>query len=243
MGQNDYIAHFGVSKANGAKVGSGRYPLGSGQDPYQHAAKASAGAHNKKYYEKAIKTVWETELDKANRRPVSSLRQRSESKAVKKINEGKLDINDYLDTSAGDPVIYNYLKKAGVKFQDRTDKEHMAPRKLNMSNDDDNYAKLMSEIDVKSGSKYFGTNFSKARQEFYDTDPGAGDRPEPPKGWRHLPDNSKPVKKWIKEMDQWRDRVADYEDREAGVVLSDLNYEDTKEGRRFLVENGLINYD
>lgn len=31
----DYIAHYGVSVANGAKVGSGRYRLGSGKDPFQ----------------------------------------------------------------------------------------------------------------------------------------------------------------------------------------------------------------
>lgn len=31
----DYLAHYGRSKLNGAKVGSGRYRLGSGEDPYQ----------------------------------------------------------------------------------------------------------------------------------------------------------------------------------------------------------------
>lgn len=30
---SSFIAHYGVSKANGAKVGSGRYPLGSGKEP------------------------------------------------------------------------------------------------------------------------------------------------------------------------------------------------------------------
>lgn len=33
--KSDEIYHFGVSKRNGAKVGSGRYPLGSGKRPYQ----------------------------------------------------------------------------------------------------------------------------------------------------------------------------------------------------------------
>ena len=27
----DYLAHYGVSKRNGAKIGSGRHPLGSGK--------------------------------------------------------------------------------------------------------------------------------------------------------------------------------------------------------------------
>ena len=35
----DYLAHYGVSKASGAKVGSGRYPLGSGKNPNQGSAK------------------------------------------------------------------------------------------------------------------------------------------------------------------------------------------------------------
>lgn len=41
----DEIYHFGVSKRNGAKIGSGRYPLGSGKRPYQdsdsHAVKVA----------------------------------------------------------------------------------------------------------------------------------------------------------------------------------------------------------
>ena len=34
---SEYLAHYGRSKMDGAEVGSGRYPLGSGDDPYQHA--------------------------------------------------------------------------------------------------------------------------------------------------------------------------------------------------------------
>lgn len=36
MDDEEYIAHYGRSKADGAPVGSGRYPLGSGDNPYQH---------------------------------------------------------------------------------------------------------------------------------------------------------------------------------------------------------------
>lgn len=35
--QDKYIEHHGVSKRDGAVVGSGRYPLGSGENPYQHS--------------------------------------------------------------------------------------------------------------------------------------------------------------------------------------------------------------
>lgn len=34
--EDDYIAHIGRSKEDGAPVGSGRYPLGSGEQPYQN---------------------------------------------------------------------------------------------------------------------------------------------------------------------------------------------------------------
>ena len=30
------LMHYGKSKKDGAIIGSGRYPLGSGDDPYQH---------------------------------------------------------------------------------------------------------------------------------------------------------------------------------------------------------------
>ena len=33
---DDYLRHEGVSKRDGAPIGSGRYPLGSGENPYQH---------------------------------------------------------------------------------------------------------------------------------------------------------------------------------------------------------------
>lgn len=47
---SDEIYHFGVSKRNGAKIGSGRYPLGSGKRPYQdsdsHAVKVAKVQNN-----------------------------------------------------------------------------------------------------------------------------------------------------------------------------------------------------
>lgn len=38
----DILMHVGVSKRDGAPVGSGRYPLGSGENPYQHWKSVSA---------------------------------------------------------------------------------------------------------------------------------------------------------------------------------------------------------
>lgn len=33
--EQDWLAHEGRSKKEGAPIGSGRYPLGSGENPYQ----------------------------------------------------------------------------------------------------------------------------------------------------------------------------------------------------------------
>lgn len=41
--QYDYLVHEGRSKRDGAKIGSGRYPLGSGENPYQHDGGTFAG--------------------------------------------------------------------------------------------------------------------------------------------------------------------------------------------------------
>ena len=34
--KGEYLMHYGRSKRDGAPIGSGRYPLGSGEEPYQH---------------------------------------------------------------------------------------------------------------------------------------------------------------------------------------------------------------
>lgn len=44
--KDDELSHEGVSKKDGAKIGSGRYPLGSGENPYQHL-KGFYGAYKK----------------------------------------------------------------------------------------------------------------------------------------------------------------------------------------------------
>lgn len=38
LNSDEYLEHVGVSKRDGAKIGSGRYPYGSGDHPYQHLA-------------------------------------------------------------------------------------------------------------------------------------------------------------------------------------------------------------
>ena len=35
ISERDWLEHIGVSKRDGAEIGSGRYPLGSGENPYQ----------------------------------------------------------------------------------------------------------------------------------------------------------------------------------------------------------------
>ena len=34
---SEYLAHYGRSRTDGAPIGSGRYPLGSGDNPYQRS--------------------------------------------------------------------------------------------------------------------------------------------------------------------------------------------------------------
>lgn len=51
----DEIYHFGVSKRNGAKVGSGRYRLGSGDRPYQRASSSIISAY--RYASEKEKTI------------------------------------------------------------------------------------------------------------------------------------------------------------------------------------------
>ena len=38
----EFLQHYGVSKRDGAPIGSGRYPLGSGEEPYQRDGKAGS---------------------------------------------------------------------------------------------------------------------------------------------------------------------------------------------------------
>lgn len=102
MGKNDYISHFGVSKANGAKVGSGRYPLGSGKEPQSENNKSlkeklkNLNPIYKKKKEKEAKTAaLEARLEEVGRQmyrdyhddetvPAGELYQRIETKTNNK---------------------------------------------------------------------------------------------------------------------------------------------------------------
>jgi len=57
----DYLLHVGVSKMDGAPIGSGRYPLGSGEMPYQHEASfmnSYRKLHDQGFSDNEIASMW-----------------------------------------------------------------------------------------------------------------------------------------------------------------------------------------
>lgn len=75
----DEIYHFGVSKRNGAKVGSGRYPLGSGDRPYQDLK----AEKKRKWENKMTKKLDRLDQKKSNAQSVANKKYQ---KAVNKEN-------------------------------------------------------------------------------------------------------------------------------------------------------------
>lgn len=59
------LEHIGRSKMNGAKVGSGRYPLGSGKNPYHHGTLSPFGKLRAKRAEERVAKVRSKSLEKA----------------------------------------------------------------------------------------------------------------------------------------------------------------------------------
>lgn len=131
MGRNDYIAHYGRSKADGAAHGSGRYPLGSGKDPYQHGSLSSA-----KDYKKALNNLdnqrvkYQAKADKAN------LKVTAANKKANRIFNKAYNSSDYDGTNLGENLDNGKLEK--VRAEQR---KHETDR-------DDNQAKA-DEIQTK----------------------------------------------------------------------------------------------
>lgn len=72
----DYIAHYGRSKRNGAEVGSGRYPLGSGDRPFQ-MIKNAIDRHKARKEQDKIEKEEKRKLDQ----------QREEERRLKELEE------------------------------------------------------------------------------------------------------------------------------------------------------------
>lgn len=80
----DEIYHFGVSKSKGAKVGSGRYPLGSGDRPFQRKSKAERKALKKDKWTNRVRNKLDKyDTKKAKKQAVAN---KQYEKAVRKSN-------------------------------------------------------------------------------------------------------------------------------------------------------------
>lgn len=63
-----YLAHYGVSKRNGAKIGSGRYPLGSGKKTVFVSGSSKTQDESSEYYRKKLPKAIRSKLNDKMRR-------------------------------------------------------------------------------------------------------------------------------------------------------------------------------
>lgn len=81
---NEYLAHIGRSKLNGAKVGSGRYPLGSGKNPYHHGTMSPFGRLRERRLEKKKAAAKTAQLEKARQTKIDKAEyERKKEEALK----------------------------------------------------------------------------------------------------------------------------------------------------------------
>lgn len=99
----DEIYHFGVSKSNGAKIGSGRYRLGSGDRPFQRRSKAERKA--------AKKTRWTNRVrNKFNK--YDTKKQKRQTVANKQYEKAIRKENSFFGTEKGINKAYTKADKA-----------------------------------------------------------------------------------------------------------------------------------
>lgn len=95
-------------------------------------------------------------------------------------------------------------------------------------NENEDWGKIASEIDSKSGDWYTKTPVSKGYKEVIK--------------WNDA--EKKKLKKWSPLYASKRKKLEhEIDQRLASVVLKDLGYNDTKAGRQFLIENNLLRYN
>lgn len=119
MSQDDILMHYGRSKMDGAPVGSGRYPLGSGDTPYERAKDFRSSISDLK-----SKGLTEKDIADAKGMTIKELRARiaiakdvvieNDASQVMKLHEkgmSNVAIADKLGVSEG--TVRNYLKNNG----------------------------------------------------------------------------------------------------------------------------------
>jgi len=110
------LTHYGVGKRDGAKIGSGRYPLGSGENPYQHDGGTFAGAvrdlKKKGLTETEIAAQYEMSTTQLRARySMSASAQKAEqiAKAIEMHDRGMSNVEIGKELGVAPNTIKNYL--------------------------------------------------------------------------------------------------------------------------------------
>lgn len=115
--RNDYIRHFGVSKLNGAPHGSGRYPLGSGEEPYQDKATTLSKYLNKNgtlnYKGRKLGAKFAKKIEKINDKNLTANERNEQIASAIKNNKVISAFNE-------DSESYKRIKDAKKGREDRT---------------------------------------------------------------------------------------------------------------------------
>ena len=159
------LMHYGRSKKDGAIYGSGRYPLGSGEDPYQHEEGFNAAVRKLKktinpetgklYSEREIAQIYNI-TDKFGNPSVTKLRAKvsiakNEEMAAKQAYAVKLKEHGYSNTEIGRRMGEN---ESNVRSYLKAYEEHKTDVLTNVSNTlKSNIDKDERFIDISPGTE------------------------------------------------------------------------------------------
>lgn len=143
-----YILHEGVSKRDGARIGSGRYPLGSGNRPYQHGVIASVNLEKDDKEEKKYNLNYKIKT-----------KEYSKDEDMAAVNPYRTTDNAYRNNCTHCSATYD-LRRRGYDIT--------ATRNINGESDDviKSWYKDSKLVEIKSKSKFaenlgkFSLNFS-----------------------------------------------------------------------------------
>lgn len=120
------LEHIGRSKMNGAKVGSGRYPLGSGKNPYHHGTLSPFGKLREGRLEKKKAAAKSKQLQKARQAKVDKAEYERKKQEALKSGSAK-EIMPYLrDLNDDELKIAKNRIQLEVEFKNLAIKEEAA---------------------------------------------------------------------------------------------------------------------
>jgi hypothetical protein len=132
------LYHYGVSKRDGAKVGSGRYPLGSGENPFRH--------YTEKEQHEALKKVDTLAMDAALHR-VSLF----DKHASKDIDVENMNRSVHENLSAETKAKHDKLKRTIEDYYNLSDSELEPYKKAAAQMKDIDYEKFSRADDLDQG--------------------------------------------------------------------------------------------